>query len=186
MQSAALRSHLDDAGDVVAAEAEAGDLGVELHGAPQSALGVLGHGVRLVEDDELVGRARVPRHGRAHRLWEGRRFAVKQPPEAAYVMRESHLPPRQATTRTWEANALTLSRTTAMPRSSEAFSSSTRVFISSGPYISLAMARAAGRNEGPEIGAWPPRTWQGAAVLARAAAAAPSPPVEVFPVPGGP
>mmetsp|Transcript_11711 Transcript_11711/g.47286 ORF Transcript_11711/g.47286 Transcript_11711/m.47286 type:complete len:411 (-) Transcript_11711:24-1256(-) len=52
---------LDDARDVVADEAEARHVRVGLHGAAQRALRVLGHGVGLVENDDLERRRRVAR-----------------------------------------------------------------------------------------------------------------------------
>ena len=53
------RERLNDARDIVAHEAEAGDARVRLHDAPQRRLGVLRHRVRLVQYDELVRRAGV-------------------------------------------------------------------------------------------------------------------------------
>lgn len=57
--AAAAGERVDDAGDIVADEAKAGDFAVRLHGTAQGALGILRHGVGLVEDDDLEGRAGI-------------------------------------------------------------------------------------------------------------------------------
>ena len=46
----------NDSGDIVADETELGAPSRLLHGPPQRRLGVLRHRVRLVQDDDLVGR----------------------------------------------------------------------------------------------------------------------------------
>ena len=49
---------LDDLLRRVAGQGEAGGVAVQLHGPPQGLLGGLRHGVRLVQDDDLVPAAR--------------------------------------------------------------------------------------------------------------------------------
>lgn len=57
------RDRGDDAADVVADEAEPGRAGLLLHGATQGRLGGVRHRIRLVEDDQLVRRTRLPTDG---------------------------------------------------------------------------------------------------------------------------
>ena len=54
----------DDPAHIVADEAEPHRPRLLLHGPPQRGLGVGGHGIRLVEDDELVRRAGTAAMGR--------------------------------------------------------------------------------------------------------------------------
>lgn len=49
----------DAPSNVVADEAEASDARVVLHDPSEGGLGILGHAVGLVEDDDLEGRSRV-------------------------------------------------------------------------------------------------------------------------------
>ncbi|EEQ41586.1 hypothetical protein CLUG_05715 [Clavispora lusitaniae ATCC 42720] len=53
------RQRVDDARDVVANQAETRHARVVFHGAPQRRLRIVGHGVGLVQDDDLVRRTRV-------------------------------------------------------------------------------------------------------------------------------
>lgn len=53
--------------DVVADEAEARGARLFLHGTPEGGLGCVGHGVGLVQDDDLKRRARLPTDGKEQR-----------------------------------------------------------------------------------------------------------------------
>jgi len=118
-------------GNVVADETESSDLRVGLHDPPQCALGVLGHRVGFVQDDQLERRLRVNfsvsvnRHVLYNQYLEqnlgmpfGRGITDDAAPETCLGVSL--------------ANVLIFSLTTEIPRSSEAFSSSTRARNKSG------------------------------------------------------